>query len=319
MRVMVCGGAGFIGSHFIDYVLNNYKDDFVLCYDKLTYAGKKENFAHNFINKNFAFVKGDICDKQELLRAVEQFKIDTVVNFAAESHVDRSIVDASDFLQTNIVGTATLLDVVKEKKLARFHQVSTDEVYGDLPLESKQKFKESSPIAPSSVYSASKASADLLVLASRRTFNLPVTISRCGNNYGSRQHQEKFIPQMVLNAVNNKSLPIYGNGLNVRDWIHVYDHVVAIDLIVRRGTLGEVYNIGANNTVDNLTIARRILSILNLPTSSISFVEDRKGHDRRYAVDYEKIKNELGFNPCKDFNKEFPICVLEYAVSLKKN
>ena len=316
---MVCGGAGFIGSHFIDYILNNYKDDFVLCYDKLTYAGKKENFAHNLSNKNFAFIKGDICNKQRLLTAVEQFKIDTVVNFAAESHVDRSIVDSSDFLQTNIVGTATLLEVVKEKNLARFHQVSTDEVYGDLPVESTQKFKESSPIAPSSAYSASKASADLLVLASKRTFNLPVTISRCGNNYGGRQHQEKFIPQMVLNAVNGRALPIYGNGLNVRDWIHVYDHVVAIDLIVRKGRLGEVYNVGANNTVDNLTLAKRILAILNLPINSITFVEDRKGHDRRYAVDYEKINKELGFNPVKDFNKEFTACVLEYAKLFKQD
>ena len=317
MRVMVCGGAGFIGSHFIDYILNNYKEDFVLCYDKLTYAGKKENFSHNLSNKNFAFVQGDICNKQALLSAVEQFKIDTIVNFAAESHVDRSIVDSSDFLQTNIVGTATLLEVVKQKNLTRFHQVSTDEVYGDLEIESNLKFTESSPIAPSSAYSASKASADLLVLASRRTFNLPVTISRCGNNYGTRQHQEKFIPQMVLNAVNGNNLPVYGNGLNVRDWIHVYDHVLAIDLILRKGKVGEIYNVGANNTVNNITLAKRILSVLNLPEENICFVEDRKGHDRKYAVDYGKIQKELGINPTKDINKEFTACDLEYAKSFK--
>ncbi|MBQ7408011.1 MAG: dTDP-glucose 4,6-dehydratase [Clostridia bacterium] len=317
MRVMVCGGAGFIGSHFIDYILNNYKEDFVLCYVKLTYAGKKENFSHNLSNKNFAFVQGDICNKQALLSAVEQFKIDTIVNFAAESHVDRSIVDSSDFLQTNIVGTATLLEVVKQKNLTRFHQVSTDEVYGDLEIESNLKFTESSPIAPSSAYSASKASADLLVLASRRTFNLPVTISRCGNNYGTRQHQEKFIPQMVLNAVNGNNLPVYGNGLNVRDWIHVYDHVLAIDLILRKGKVGEIYNVGANNTVNNITLAKRILSVLNLPEENICFVEDRKGHDRKYAVDYGKIQKELGINPTKDINKEFTACDLEYAKSFK--
>lgn len=317
MRVMVCGGAGFIGSHFIDYILNNYKEDFVLCYDKLTYAGKKENFSHNLSNKSFAFVQGDICNKQALLSAVEQFKIDTIVNFAAESHVDRSIVDSSDFLQTNIIGTATLLEVVKQKNLTRFHQVSTDEVYGDLEIESNLKFTESSPIAPSSAYSASKASADLLVLASRRTFNLPVTISRCGNNYGTRQHQEKFIPQMVLNAVNGNNLPVYGNGLNVRDWIHVYDHVLAIDLILRKGKVGEIYNVGANNTVNNITLAKRILSVLNLPEENICFIEDRKGHDRKYAVDYGKIQKELGFNPTKDFNKEFTACVLDYAKYFK--
>ena len=313
MKIMVCGGAGFIGSHFIDYILNKYPNDFVLCYDKLTYAGKEENFAHNLANKSFAFVKGDICDKGALLKAVDDFKIDAIVNFAAESHVDRSIEDSADFLRTNVIGVSVLMDVVKEKNIARFHQVSTDEVYGDLELDSNEKFSESSPIAPSSAYSASKASADLLVLAQRRTFNLPVTISRCGNNYGTRQHEEKFIPQMVLNAVCNKPLPIYGNGLNVRDWIHVFDHVVAIDLILRHGKLGSVYNVGANNTVNNLTMAKSILNILGKDEKSLRFVEDRKGHDKKYAVDFSKIQNELGFVPSMDFEKQFKACVLHYA------
>ena len=317
MRIMVCGGAGFIGSHFIDYVLNKYPNDFVLCYDKLTYAGKEENFAHNLSNKSFAFVKGDICDKSLLVKSVDDFKIDAIVNFAAESHVDRSIEDSADFLRTNIIGVSVLLDVVKEKKIARFHQVSTDEVYGDLPLDSSDKFSESSPIAPSSAYSTSKASADLLILAQRRTFDLPVTISRCGNNYGTHQHEEKFIPQMVLNAVRGNKLPIYGNGLNVRDWIHVFDHVVALDLILRKGTLGAVYNVGANNTVNNLTMAKQILNILGKDESCLRFVEDRKGHDRKYAVDFSKISTELGFNPTKDFNREFTACILDYAKLFK--
>jgi dTDP-glucose 4,6-dehydratase len=289
----------------------------VLCYDKLTYAGREENFAHNLANKNFAFLKGDICDKSLLIKAVDDFKIDAIVNFAAESHVDRSIEDSAEFLRTNIIGVSVLLDVVKEKNIARFHQVSTDEVYGDLSLDSDEKFSESSPITPSSAYSASKASADLLVLAQRRTFGLPVTISRCGNNYGTRQHEEKFIPQMVKNAVKNNPLPIYGNGLNVRDWIHVYDHVAAIDLILRKGELGSVYNVGANNTVNNLTVAKQILNILGKDENCLSFVEDRKGHDRKYAVDYGKIQKELGFNPTKDFNREFTACILDYAKLFK--
>lgn len=313
MRIMVCGGAGFIGSHYIDYVMNSHLEDFVLCFDKLTYAGKKEHISHHLNNPNFAFVKGDICNKKAVLKAVQTYNIDAIVNFAAESHVDKSIKDSSPFLKTNVLGVNVLLQVVKQLNLKRFHQVSTDEVYGDIPLEDfTTYFTESSPIAPSSAYSASKASADLLVLAEYRTHNLPVTVSRSGNNYGTRQHEEKLIPQMVLRAVNNKELPIYGNGKNVRDWIHVKDHVQAVDLILRKGKIGEVYNVGANNLKENLQIVGEILNILNKPTSLITFVQDRKGHDRKYALCCDKIKRELGFVASRNFEEEFKTCVLSY-------
>ena len=312
MRIMVCGGAGFIGSHFIDYILNKYPEDFVLCYDLLTYAGKVENLKNCKNNKNFAFIKGDICDKAGVERAVKQYNIDTVVNFAAQSHVDRSIDSPDEFLRTNVLGVNTLLQVVKEQNLNRFHQVSTDEVYGDIALDDfVTEFTESSPIAPSSAYSASKASADLLVLAQRKTFNLPVTISRCGNNYGTRQHEEKLIPHFVMQAVNNNSLPLYGDGKNVRDWIHVLDHVKAIDLILRKGELGEVYNVGASNLICNLDIAKAILDILQKPHSLITFVSDRLGHDRKYSVNFDKIK-KLGFKPEMQFESCFKECVLAY-------
>ena len=315
---MVCGGAGFIGSHFIEYLLKKHPKDFVLCYDKLTYAGKKENLFSASKNPNFVFVKGDICDKNRVKRAVKKYEIDSIVNFAAESHVDRSIEDPNAFLHTNILGVNTLLQVVKELKLKRFHQVSTDEVYGDIALEDfVTKFSESSPITPSSAYSASKASADLLVLAMKRTFNLPVTISRSGNNYGSRQHEEKLIPQMIKRAIKNQPLPVYGDGKNVRDWICVYDHCVAIDLILRNGKIGEVYNLGANNPIANIEIVKRILKILNKPESLITFVEDRLGHDRKYEVNSEKIANELNFAPSCDFESSFEECVLWYKAKFE--
>ena len=315
---MVCGGAGFIGSHFIEYLLKKHPKDFVLCYDKLTYAGKKKNLFFASKNPNFVFVKGDICDKNRVKRAVKKYEIDSIVNFAAESHVDRSIEDPNAFLHTNILGVNTLLQVVKELKLKRFHQVSTDEVYGDIALEDfVTKFSESSPITPSSAYSASKASADLLVLAMKRTFNLPVTISRSGNNYGSRQHEEKLIPQMIKRAIKNQPLPVYGDGKNVRDWICVYDHCVAIDLILRNGKIGEVYNLGANNPISNIEIVKRILKILNKPESLITFVEDRLGHDRKYEVNSEKIANELNFAPSCDFESSFEECVLWYKAKFE--
>ena len=317
MRIMVCGGAGFIGSHFIDYILNKYPTDFVVCFDKLTYAGKTENFEHNLKNKNFAFVKGDICDKKSVEQAVEKYDVDTIVNFAAESHVDRSIENPNEFLQTNIFGVNILLQVVKEKGLTRFHQVSTDEVYGEISLQdTTTKFTESSPIVPSSAYSASKASADLLVLAMKKTFNLPVTISRCGNNYGARQHEEKLIPHFVKKAIYNEPLPLYGDGKNVRDWIHVYDHCVAIDLILKKGKVGEIYNVGANNLLSNREVAEKILNVLEKPQSLITFVTDRLGHDKKYAVNFEKIRKELGFIPSVLFEEEFKNSVLHYKDSL---
>ena len=319
MRIMVCGGAGFIGSHYLDYLLENYIGDFVLCFDALSYAGKEENFSHHINKKNFAFVKGDICNKEEVERAVKKYKIDAIVNFAAQSHVDRSILSAEEFLRTNVLGVNVLLEICREFNLKRFHQVSTDEVYGDLPLESQSKFDESWPIAPSSAYSASKASADLLVLAQARTHNLPVTISRCCNNFGARQHEEKFIPTMVKHALFNKPLPIYGTGENVREWIEVKEHCKAVDLILRKGKLGQVYNVSGNVLLSNLQMAKKILNILQKPQSLISFVEDRKGHDRKYAVNGDKIKEELGYTPSFDFEKEFEKCVLYYRDEFLKN
>ncbi len=319
MRIMVCGGAGFIGSHFIDYILNNYPLDFVLCYDKLTYAGKRSNFSHNLKNANFAFEKGDICNRKRVEECVLKYQIDTIVNFAAESHVDRSFENAERFLKTNILGVNVLLEIVKARGL-RFHQVSTDEVYGDIPLDdNKTVFYESSPIAPSSAYSASKASADLLVLAMRRTFDLPVTISRSGNNYGTRQNEEKLIPHFVKRAMNNESLPLYGEGENVRDWIHVFDHCVAIDLILRKGKLGEVYNVGANNLRSNLQITKLILNILKKDENLITFVKDRPGHDLKYSLNCDKIRKELGFIPSVEFEKGFLRSVLYYSKGVKND
>ena len=310
MVIMVCGGAGFIGSHFIDYIFEKYPSAFVVCFDKLTYAGKMENIQSHLTNENFAFVKGDICNQSHLEECVEKYGIDTIVNFAAQSHVDRSFDNSNEFLQTNVLGVNCILEVVKKLKIKRFHQVSTDEVYGDIPLEDKvTSFTESSPIAPSSAYSVSKASADLLVLAMHRTFNLPVTVSRCGNNYGTRQHEEKLIPLLIKRAINNQSLPLYGNGLNVRDWIDVYDHCVAIDLILQKGRIGEVYNVGANNLISNLQVAKEILKLLDKPESLITFVKDRPGHDLKYSINCEKIKNELGFCATGDFISGLQRCI----------
>ncbi len=298
MKIIVTGGAGFIGSNFIFYLLKNYPRDRVICLDKLTYAGNLSTLAGVMENPNFRFVKGDICDRAAVNRLFEEEKPDVVVNFAAESHVDRSIEDPGIFLQTNILGTATLMDACRKYGIGRYHQVSTDEVYGDLPLDRPDLFfTETTPIHTSSPYSASKASADLLVLAYHRTYGLPVTISRCSNNYGPYHFPEKLIPLMIINALHDKPLPVYGTGENVRDWLYVEDHCRAIDLIVRKGCPGEIYNVGGHNEMRNIDIVKLICQTLGKPESLITYVTDRKGHDLRYAIDPSKIHRELGWLP----------------------
>ncbi len=303
MKIVVTGGAGFIGSNFVYYMLDKSPDNRVICIDKLTYAGNLPTLDKAASNSHFRFVNIDICDREAVFSLFEEEKPDIVVNFAAESHVDRSIRHPEIFLQTNIMGTQVLMDASLAHGVKRYHQVSTDEVYGDLPLDRPDlMFTEDSPIRCSSPYSASKASADLLVLAYYRTFGLPVTISRCSNNYGPYHFPEKLIPLMIINALHNKPLPVYGKGANIRDWLYVEDHCSAIDLIIRNGRVGEVYNIGGHNERDNLTVVKTILSILGKDESLISFVEDRKGHDLRYAIDPSKICNELHWNPKTDFD-----------------
>ena len=297
-KVLVTGGAGFIGANFIYYMLEKYNDYKIVNLDKLTYASKIENLKYATENKNYKFIKGDICDREFIFNLFENEKFDIVVNFAAESHVDRSILSPQEFINTNVVGTQILLDASLKYNIKRFHQVSTDEVYGDLPLDRKDLlFTESYNLNPSSPYSASKASADLLVKAYNKTYKLPITISRCSNNYGRFQHEEKLIPLMINNALNNKKLPVYGTGENVRDWLHVYDHCSAIDSIIHYGKDGEVYNVGGNNEKSNLEIVRLILKTLNKSEELITYVEDRKGHDLRYAIDSTKIKADLNWSP----------------------
>lgn len=297
-KVLVTGGAGFIGANFIYYMLEKYNDYKIVNVDKLTYASKIENLKNTNENKNYKFIKGDICDREFIFNLFENEKFDIVVNFAAESHVDRSILSPQEFINTNVVGTQILLDASLKYNIKRFHQVSTDEVYGDLPLDRKDLlFTESYNLNPSSPYSASKASADLLVKAYNKTYKLPITISRCSNNYGRFQHEEKLIPLMINNALNNKKLPVYGTGENVRDWLHVYDHCSAIDSIIHYGKDGEVYNVGGNNEKSNLEIVRLILKTLNKSEELITYVEDRKGHDLRYAIDSTKIKADLNWSP----------------------
>ena len=298
MNVLVTGGAGFIGSNFIFYMLDRHPECRILCLDKLTYAGNLSTLKSVMDNPRFMFVKGDICDRETVYRLFEEEKPDIVVNFAAESHVDRSIEDPGVFLQTNILGTAVLMDTCRKYGIERYHQVSTDEVYGDLPLERPDLlFTEETPIHTSSPYSSSKASADLLVMAYHRTYGLSCTISRCSNNYGPYQFPEKLIPLMIANALNDKPLPVYGDGKNVRDWLYVEDHCKAIDLIVREGKVGEVYNIGGHNEMANIDIVKLILQEIGKPESLITYVGDRKGHDRRYAIDPAKIHRELGWLP----------------------
>lgn len=298
MTIIVTGGAGFIGSNFIFYMRKTHPEDRIVCLDKLTYAGNLSTLAPVMDDPNFRFVKLDICDRAGVFALFEEEKPDVVINFAAESHVDRSIEDPGIFLQTNILGTATMMDACRSFGNVRYHQVSTDEVYGDLPLDRPDLFfTETTPIHTSSPYSSSKAGADLLVQAYYRTYGLPITISRCSNNYGPYQFPEKLIPLMIANCLYNKPLPVYGEGLNVRDWLYVEDHCKAIDLIVRKGRIGEVYNVGGHNEMRNIDIVKLIIKELGKDESLITYVTDRKGHDLRYAIDPTKIHNELGWLP----------------------
>ncbi|MBE6102679.1 MAG: dTDP-glucose 4,6-dehydratase [Selenomonas ruminantium] len=298
MNIVVTGGAGFIGANFIYYMLENRPQDKIICYDKLTYAGNLATLEEAQKNKNFKFIKGDIADREAVYRMFEEEKPEVIVNFAAESHVDRSIENPEVFLQTNVIGTSVLMDACRKYGIQRYHQVSTDEVYGDLPLDRPDLFfTEETPLHTSSPYSASKASADLLVMAYHRTYGLPVTISRCSNNYGPFHFPEKLIPLMIINAMHDKKLPVYGDGLNVRDWLFVKDHCAAIELILRKGKVGEVYNIGGHNERQNIQVVKAILQELGKGEELIEHVTDRKGHDRRYAIDPTKIREELGWEP----------------------
>lgn len=303
MNIIVTGGAGFIGANFVKYMLKKYPEYKIICLDALTYAGNMETLSDILDNPQFGFVKGNIASQKDVFDLFERTRPDMVVNFAAESHVDRSIDNPRIFLETNIIGTQVLMDACRKYGIKRYHQVSTDEVYGDLPLDRPDLFfTEETPIHTSSPYSASKASADLLVLAYYRTFKLPVTISRCSNNYGPYQFPEKLIPLMITRALADEPLPVYGKGENIRDWLYVEDHCSAIDLIIHKGREGEVYNIGGHNERTNLEVVKAILRVLNKPESLITFVKDRPGHDMRYAIDPSKIHRELGWLPATSFD-----------------
>ena len=303
MTILVTGGAGFIGANFVHYQLREHPEERVVCLDALTYAGNLENLTEALKDSRFRFVKGDIADRETVYALFEEEKPDIVVNFAAESHVDRSITQPELFLRTNILGTQVLMDACRKFGVGRYHQVSTDEVYGDLPLDRPDLFfTEDTPIHTSSPYSASKASADLLVLAYYRTFHLPVSITRCSNNYGPYHFPEKLIPLMITRALNDQSLPVYGKGENIRDWLYVEDHCAAIDLVMRKGREGEVYNVGGHNERTNLEVVKTVLRELGKPESLITFVTDRPGHDRRYAIDPGKIHAELGWLPRTKFD-----------------
>jgi len=307
--ILVTGGCGFIGSNFVRYMVRNYNYK-VINVDKLTYAGNLENLSDISDHPNYEFVRGDIADKP-LIEGLASKGIDAVINFAAESHVDRSIEDPRIFIETNVLGTQTLLEAARKHGIHRFVQISTDEVYGS--LGPRGSFKEMSPLAPNSPYSASKTAADLLVRAYYKTYGLATIITRCSNNYGPYQFPEKLIPLMITNALENKSLPVYGDGMNVRDWIHVEDHCRAIDLIMHRGKEGEVYNIGANNELPNIEIVKIILKRLNKPESLIKFVEDRPGHDLRYAIDSDKLRDELGWDVMYPFEEGIDLTVRWYV------
>ena len=303
MNILVTGGAGFIGANFIYYEQKTHPEDRIVCLDKLTYAGNLETLEEAMKKDNFRFVRGDIADRDCVRALFEEEHFDIVVNFAAESHVDRSVEDPGIFLRTNILGTQTLMDACREFGIKRYHQVSTDEVYGDLPLDRPDLFfTEETPIHTSSPYSASKASADLLVMAYARTFKLPVSITRCSNNYGPYHFPEKLIPLMISRALADESLPIYGKGENVRDWLYVEDHCSAIDLVIRKGKEGEIYNISGHNERTNLEVVKTILKALDKPESLIKYVTDRPGHDMRYAIDPTKIETELGWKPQYNFD-----------------
>ena len=298
MRIVITGGAGFIGGNFVNYMVDKYPEDYFICIDFLTYAGNLETLESIINNENFKFIKADITNRTKIYDIFDKEKPDIVVNFAAESHVDRSIENPEIFLQTNIIGTSVLLDACIKYGNIRFHQVSTDEVYGDLPLDRPDLFfTEETPLHTSSPYSASKASADLLVQAYQRTFSLPTTISRCSNNYGPYHFPEKLIPLMIVKALANEKMPVYGSGENVRDWLYVKDHCKAVDMIIRKGKIGEVYNVGGNNEKTNIEVVKLILDELGKSKDLITYVEDRKGHDQRYAIDPSKIKRDLGWFP----------------------
>ena len=303
MKILITGGAGFIGGNFVHYMVNKYPEDMIVNLDLLTYAGNLETLKRIEDKPNYKFYRGDIADREFIFDLFDKERFDMVVNFAAESHVDRSITNPSIFVQTNVLGTQVLLDVAKEYNVKRYHQVSTDEVYGDLPLDRKDLFfTEKTPIRTSSPYSSSKASADLFVLAYHRTYGLPVTVSRCSNNYGPYHFPEKLIPLIISRALNDKRIPVYGKGENVRDWLHVEDHCSAIDLILHKGRIGEIYNIGGHNEKTNLEVVQTVLKALGKSESLIEFVTDRPGHDMRYAIDPTKIETELGWKPKYNFD-----------------
>ena len=303
MKFLITGGAGFIGSNYLHYVTDKYKDDYFVCLDALTYAGNYNNIKDLEEKDNYKFVKGDITDRSFIDKLFCEEKFDVVINFAAESHVDNSIKNPEIFLTTNIIGTEVLMDVSLKYNVKRYHQISTDEVYGDLPLDRPDLlFTEDTPLHTSSPYSTSKASADLLVMAYYRTYGLPVTISRCSNNYGPYQFPEKLIPLTIMKALNNEKIPVYGTGENVRDWIHVHDHNVGVDLIVREGKVGEVYNLGGHSERHNIDIVKIILKQMGKSEDLITFVEDRKGHDLRYAIDSSKVEKELGWERSYTFD-----------------
>ena len=313
MKIIVTGGAGFIGSNFVQYEVNQYPEDEIINLDLLTYAGNLESVRPVEDKPNYRFVRGDITDRDFVFSLFEKERPDVVVNFAAESHVDRSITDPEIFVRTNVIGTTTLLDACRKYGIRRYHQVSTDEVYGDLPLDRPDLFfTEETPIHTSSPYSSAKASADLFVMAYHRTYGLPVRISRCSNNYGPYHFPEKLIPLVIIRALNNEEIPVYGAGENVRDWLYVTDHCAAIDLVVRKGREGEVYNIGGHNERTNLEVVQTILRALGKPESLIRFVKDRPGHDRRYAMDPTKIEAELGWKPEHTFDTGIPLTIRWY-------
>lgn len=313
MKVLVTGGAGFIGGNFVHHMINKYPNYEIVNLDLLTYAGNLETLKEVANKPNYKFVKGDIADRPFIMELFEKEKFDMVVNFAAESHVDRSITDPGIFVQTNVMGTQVLLDAAKATGVKRYHQVSTDEVYGDLPLDRPDLFfTEETPLHTSSPYSSSKASADLFVLSYYRTFGLPVTISRCSNNYGPYHFPEKLIPLMISRALADGELPVYGKGDNVRDWLHVDDHCEAIDLIIHKGKIGEVYNVGGHNERTNLEVVKTILKALNKPESLIKYVTDRPGHDMRYAIDPTKLETELGWKPKYNFDTGIEMTIQWY-------
>ncbi len=296
MNILVTGGCGFIGSHFLRYMMKTYLGDSFICLDALTYAGNKNNIKDLPEDSRLTIIEGNIRDASFVDTLFVTYKPDVVVHFAAETHVDRSITGPQVFLETNVIGTGVLLDACLRYGIQRFHHVSTDEVYGALPLEGGVPFTEQSPLKPTSPYAASKASSDLLVLSYYKTYGLPVTISRCSNNYGAHQYPEKLIPLMIQNALLDKPLPVYGNGLNIRDWIHVVDHCRAIDFILQKGTVGEVYNVGAGEEIPNIQLVKRILDVLGKPYELIRYVPDRLGHDLRYAINSSKL-GTLGWRP----------------------